>query len=112
MDGVPGVFKLTVKLTSLLEPVFLFFLSPQSVAMTMERWCWEAGPKFILLHWTARVYLKGIFVFAVVVIYTCEATPPFSFLCLLFLRKNLKIKSGTSVGQKKKDGFCKSCGRA
>lgn len=57
---------------------FLFL----SVVMTTGRCCWEAGPEFIMLHWTAKVYLKGIFVFAVVVIYTCQATLP--FLCLLF----------------------------
>lgn len=32
------------------------------------------GAELVLLHWTTGVYLKDIFVFAVVVIYTCEAT--------------------------------------
>lgn len=36
---------------------------------------------------------------------------PFSFLCLLFLRKNLKIKSGNSV-EKNKMGFIRAVGVA
>lgn len=45
------------------------------------------GAELVLLHWTTGVYLKDIFVFAVVVIYTCEATPPFSFFVFAFFFK-------------------------